>query len=171
MTHRYYDPYFGRFLTRDPISYNGGINLYGYTANDPVNFVDPRGEFVWVICGAGVAFVISECIFGTVNLFWGLSDAGQQANDMRNGDDEIAAFSPQERLNRTSEDFSYGVSSGINLVSQSWSVPGTPATTGEGVTSFSTTVAQGTAGVNDPEYHLQIQKFIYKLTYEHYTNN
>jgi len=43
LTHRYYDPYFGRFLTRDPISYNGGINLYGYTANDPVNLIDPIG--------------------------------------------------------------------------------------------------------------------------------
>lgn len=43
MTHRYYDPAAGRFLTRDPIGYAGGINLYAYTGNDPVNRADPSG--------------------------------------------------------------------------------------------------------------------------------
>ena len=42
-TWRYYDPATGRFLTRDPIGYEGGINLYAYVKNDPVNFVDPLG--------------------------------------------------------------------------------------------------------------------------------
>lgn len=27
-THRYYDPSTGRFLTRDPMGYGGGLNLY-----------------------------------------------------------------------------------------------------------------------------------------------
>lgn len=43
MTHRHYDPVTGRFLTRDPIGYAGGINLYGYVRNDPVNWIDPEG--------------------------------------------------------------------------------------------------------------------------------
>jgi RHS repeat-associated protein len=43
LTHRYYDPETGRFLTRDPISYRGGINLYAYVGNDPVNYRDPSG--------------------------------------------------------------------------------------------------------------------------------
>ena len=43
MTHRYYDPQTGRFLTRDPMGYDGGINLYGYVGNDPVNMVDSSG--------------------------------------------------------------------------------------------------------------------------------
>jgi RHS repeat-associated protein len=46
LTHRYYDPNTGRFLTRDPISYEGGINLYAYTMNNPVNWSDPYGEDV-----------------------------------------------------------------------------------------------------------------------------
>ena len=42
-THRYYDPAAGRFLTRDPIGYAGGVNLYGYTGNNPGNGSDPSG--------------------------------------------------------------------------------------------------------------------------------
>jgi RHS repeat-associated protein len=40
---RFYDPDSGRWLSRDPIRENGGINLYGYVGNDPVNKSDPFG--------------------------------------------------------------------------------------------------------------------------------
>ena len=40
---RYYDPDVGRFLTPDPIGFAGGLNLYAYCGNDPVNRVDPSG--------------------------------------------------------------------------------------------------------------------------------
>jgi RHS repeat-associated protein len=43
MTHRYYEPSHGQFLTRDPLSYGGGVNLYSYVTNNPLNFVDPLG--------------------------------------------------------------------------------------------------------------------------------
>ncbi len=33
----------GRFVTRDPIGYKGGINLYGFAGNNPVNRSDPSG--------------------------------------------------------------------------------------------------------------------------------
>jgi len=52
---RYYDPGTGRFISRDPIGYAGGLNLYEYTYGNPVRLVDPSGEvapLVWV--GAGV---------------------------------------------------------------------------------------------------------------------
>ena len=36
-TYRYYDPTVGRWLTRDPDGYDGGMDLYAYCMNDPVN--------------------------------------------------------------------------------------------------------------------------------------
>ena len=42
-TLRYYDPSGGRWITRDPIGYAGGSNLYGYVGGDPVNSTDPSG--------------------------------------------------------------------------------------------------------------------------------
>ncbi|WP_229755034.1 RHS repeat-associated core domain-containing protein [Pseudomonas koreensis] len=40
--HRYYDPSVARFVSRDPIGYAGGINLYQY-AISPTQWVDPNG--------------------------------------------------------------------------------------------------------------------------------
>uniref|UniRef100_UPI003D0C091B RHS repeat domain-containing protein n=1 Tax=Sulfurimonas sp. TaxID=2022749 RepID=UPI003D0C091B len=42
--YREYDPYTGKWTTKDPIDFNGGdSNLYGYVLQDPVNLVDPKG--------------------------------------------------------------------------------------------------------------------------------
>ena len=39
-----YDPETGRWLSKDPILFGGGdTNVFGYVANDPVNWVDPSG--------------------------------------------------------------------------------------------------------------------------------
>ncbi|GIV15387.1 MAG: hypothetical protein KatS3mg022_0822 [Armatimonadota bacterium] len=43
LTHRYLDPAMGRFLTRDPMGIEGGINLYAYVGNNAVVFGDPTG--------------------------------------------------------------------------------------------------------------------------------
>jgi RHS repeat-associated protein len=40
---RHYDAGHGRFLSEDPLGFVGGINVYAYSNNDPVQFVDPFG--------------------------------------------------------------------------------------------------------------------------------
>src|SRR5207253_6846394 len=42
--YRFYDPNLQRWPNRDPIGEEGGINLYGFVENDPVNSLDPFGE-------------------------------------------------------------------------------------------------------------------------------
>ena len=41
--HRYYDPETGRYLRADPIGLFGGINLFTYTDNNPIENNDPLG--------------------------------------------------------------------------------------------------------------------------------
>ena len=40
---RAYSPSIGRWLTRDPIGEHGGVNLYAYVMNDPIDLSDPSG--------------------------------------------------------------------------------------------------------------------------------
>ena len=56
---RDYNPAIGRWTAKDPINFAGGsVNLYEYVLNDPVRFIDPKGEWIGpalAIGGAGAA--------------------------------------------------------------------------------------------------------------------
>ena len=50
---RDYDASVGRWVSKDPILFNGGQgNLYGYAGNDSVNRVDPDGQNPIIVAGA-----------------------------------------------------------------------------------------------------------------------
>jgi RHS repeat-associated protein len=57
--YRSYDPVIGRWQARDPIGEDGGINLYGYVGNDPINLFDINGlcscDADWSMVGASNA--------------------------------------------------------------------------------------------------------------------
>ncbi|CAG9249028.1 hypothetical protein PUN4_1390001 [Paraburkholderia unamae] len=42
---RYYDPQAGRYMTKDPIGLDGGLNEFAYVASNPINSIDKLGLF------------------------------------------------------------------------------------------------------------------------------
>jgi len=55
---RWYNPLAGRFLSEDPKGFRGGLNVYTYTNNGPVNSVDPSGTFPVFAVALGGLFVV-----------------------------------------------------------------------------------------------------------------
>lgn len=41
---RWYDPEAGRFISEDPIGFEGGVNFYAYVDNRPLRYTDPFGR-------------------------------------------------------------------------------------------------------------------------------
>ncbi len=50
---RWYEPETGRWLSPDPIGISGGLNLYTFCKNDPVDFMDSFGYDALVVNGGG----------------------------------------------------------------------------------------------------------------------
>ena len=57
---RYYDAAVGRFLSEDPIGFDGGdANYYRYVGNSPTTATDPTGKIAWIPIVIGVCRVAS----------------------------------------------------------------------------------------------------------------
>ena len=68
---RYYDPETGRFISPDSIDYLdpetlGGLNLYAYCNNNPINYYDPTGHFALTTFGilAIIGIISASMILG-----------------------------------------------------------------------------------------------------------
>ncbi|MBP3300077.1 MAG: RHS repeat-associated core domain-containing protein [Clostridia bacterium] len=72
---RYYNPYWCRFISPDPVIDTGsavGCNLFTYCGNDPINRIDPTGcspaaagwaASMWWLCGADGVLPFGEIIY------------------------------------------------------------------------------------------------------------
>ena len=70
--YRFYSPELHRWLNRDPIEENGGVNLYAFCRNDGVNYIDPKGDdFIYIIDSKAVKGQgHAAAITGPVNGKW-----------------------------------------------------------------------------------------------------
>jgi len=72
---RHYSPAWGRFLQTDPIAYAGGIHLYAYVGNDPLNAADPDGRCPTCIVGGLLNIGIGYGIARLTGQEYGLGSA------------------------------------------------------------------------------------------------
>ena len=70
---REYDPEIGRWVTKDPVLFTGGVNLYAYAENDPVNWIDPAG--LWVLQAGGAVIGGPAAAFAN----WNAHESGQMS--------------------------------------------------------------------------------------------
>jgi RHS repeat-associated protein len=73
--YRYYSPELGRFISRDPIEEEGGLNLFAYVANDPQNETDylgllASGERAIVDCRSGSCSLKEGAVPAQAGLPW-----------------------------------------------------------------------------------------------------
>lgn len=74
---RDYDPRVGRWTAKDPIRFEGGVNLFAYANGDPINYVDFGGDNA-VALGAVVAIFAGLAVALDVYAFpsWEAEDSG-----------------------------------------------------------------------------------------------
>ena len=73
---RYYSPTTGRWMSRDPIGEQGGLNLYSYVRNQPTITIDPFGLQTWQIWPFGGPAKPCPCKCKSVT--WTFNPGGEQ---------------------------------------------------------------------------------------------
>jgi hypothetical protein len=96
----------GRWPSRDPIQERGGINLYGFVANNPIRRIDYLGNDIVIDCPGGLNVIKKQ--HGTMSVEYGcccgklvayvMSDGGQYISGVIAKDQFTAIFFPRLKL-------------------------------------------------------------------------
>lgn len=81
MRARYYNPYYGRFYSEDPV---WSTNLYPYADNNPINRIDPEGEFSLDLIPIPIYSSLKDAdkAFNNGKPFWGVVNLGLAVSDV-----------------------------------------------------------------------------------------
>ncbi|MCP4401191.1 MAG: RHS repeat-associated core domain-containing protein, partial [bacterium] len=69
--YQYYKPGLGRWMTQDPIGEQGGLNLYAYVRNSPIQLLDPLG-----LAAGECVTGLNECVVRKAKEYVGSTDIG-----------------------------------------------------------------------------------------------
>lgn len=78
MRARFYNPYVCRFISSDPIGFNGGLNFYAYADGNPISQMDPFGlavETVWDVANIGMGVYSLQANLRSGSYGWAALDA------------------------------------------------------------------------------------------------
>jgi RHS repeat-associated protein len=106
---RYYDPSTGRFLSEDPIGFDGDGNLYAYAGDNPASWIDPDGLRRAQVCHRPLDVPILGHIFnhtfiqflndnGTIDSYGILGNPGSSKNQIpRHGNGTVEDPRPGDK--------------------------------------------------------------------------
>ncbi|MGH8020427.1 MAG: RHS repeat-associated core domain-containing protein [Opitutaceae bacterium] len=97
--HRYYAPGLGRFVNRDPLGIAGGLNLYGFVANDSINGLDVLGLNLFQNVGRAISG-----FFGRIGRIFGGGGSDYDNPGFGGGDGDLF-FEPHDPWAGWDEDF------------------------------------------------------------------
>jgi RHS repeat-associated protein len=83
MRARSYNPSTGQFMSPDAMGLSGGLNLYSYSANNPIRYIDPSGYF-------------REPTYGLPDAFWSWLHKQQNGELIKELKDPVTKVVPQD---------------------------------------------------------------------------
>ena len=119
--YRAYDADIGRWLNRDPIGEEGGINLYGYVYDNPVNNRDPDGRFIVTAILVGAAILsLGEALIAGYN-----AEISAREAELLKGENERNIYSDDPDPDKYRRNLNRIVDCGKDVVAAGTQVPGT----------------------------------------------